>query len=268
MKYATIHDSFVNEQCGTYKTVVFYKWWEEGSQEIHKSRAHGEFEHQVLGEGLLSQKGYCVLSQDEWENLVLPELDEHRMKLAQSEERYSLQYRCKAQEEEAEFLRIAQEKYPIEKMEAELRDNPNPTFVQALKRGMSWAPSITGDGADKKPLEDGSIASSTMGALLIGCYGINVKMPNSLHEIHEKLVPKIKFLMTKGGKERKCINRFFRSSTGSGRGARLELIPWYSAIQKDGYVARTSHLDVLRKLDQNLWEAVQEENARYSHGRA
>jgi hypothetical protein len=69
-----------------------------------------------------------------------------------------------------------QEMYPRERMQEIVRENPHPTYVEALERGMAWSDeSIIGSEAKEGMIfciaEDGKIACSPLGAIYIGCVG-------------------------------------------------------------------------------------------------
>lgn len=272
MEYAVIIQKALRQRIDKGKHYTFspYQWWSEQATkttEVYEDILSCWNEEFCSPDELLAQRGFIVLSSEEWEAFVLPEVAARKKQQEDADEQKRLECVLAALEEEKEFLHIAQQKYPLGKMEEELERNPSPTFVQALERGVSWSPCITGDGSRRREMEDGSIASSTLGALLIGCYGLNVEIPSRSRALHEMLVERIKHLKTKSGRERKCINSYLRLQTASGRGVRHEESLWLKRVDNDGCVARSSHLDLMREFDRKLLISVQEDCRKFSSER-
>lgn len=222
-------------------------------------------------EKALVAKGYTVLSVEEYDAIVGPILYAPRREAAIRQENERINRVFAVMEEEEEILIALREKYPLDQMAEELRRNPRPTLEQALERGLAWSALIPGekDGRFFRIEADGSISSTALGALYIGCYGLTaveaVKMAcdtgigrsagnEAKHKVLDGIKDCIKSWKRRSGTYRDLnIHRSYYVSgavRGSGHKRQTEL--WYEDILEHPLSPRTKYIEWARSNDAHL----------------
>lgn len=189
----------------------------------------------------LEERGYSLVSsQEELESIALPLIAAYRQKVEEEKETRRMGNVLKVLDAEQDMLIALQEKYPREKMAEELAQNPHPTAREALERGLAWSMYATGNRAIFHQEEDGSISSTALGALYIGCYGdSNVPMDaevaggldlfqtnEAFNEMLVRIQDAIRYWKRRNGSYRDA-NRDGALASAANRGVRWSTTPWW-----------------------------------------
>ena len=270
------HESYPKDKAKPF--AVFFKVFEETGYVTSMVR----YSSHEDGPTLVAAEGYTVLSEDEWQERVVPLLEAAERKRAEARETERIGRVLAALEEEEPFLVELRQKYPLAHMEEELRRNSRPTLVQALGRGLAWSAMIPGekDGRLFRVEEDGSISSTTLGALYIGCFGLPAVFDvlaacdtgigrsagnEALQQVLDGIQNAIRSWRRKSGTYRDLNRHYAMYVSGAARGSghKTQTHVWYEDLLSCPFRARTTFLEWARECDARLAHSLQEEAERW-----